>query len=519
MTHELLAPDFSWRADRLSPEPLVKSTTLARIAISVFDTGLGAVSVSTTVSVRYGADLGRHLKMALIRTALGEVKVQLHQWSQLREYLLLGLLLNLAACSGDGAHTTRSADSGMTATDVSIAMAGDGPHMDANANAADTVVLNIPLRPKTSEPINPLLIPAEVQVSGDGDRVWTFNQTAKFAVGEGYPEQFEFELSTVRIAGPCGQLSGTAELIDVQGVGEFSTRLEGGTTLVLSNLTEGVYSFRLRGELHPNMRDFAECAGVFVEGATHHLDLNYEVVIQRPTGVRLERAGTCANARPNTAVVSSRIEREARVVLLDGLGDVFGPRNAETGHAAELTLSAPPGAYQEDETRGLNGVRLGEQPGEIVISAEFGDPITYEIIDLDEITDWSPEFQIAAFAGTPVAVESDEEYSLRGRSSNRIVPVMRDLLMTGDGALCTELTPSWFVLESLTPETCIVDDAPPINDLIVSGEFFGHAAKLVADGECHLKLRAPSFAGGQGLSVEVAATFTNVETAHDPSDE
>ena len=336
--------------------------------------------------------------------------------------------------------------------------------------------------------INPLLVPGDVQVNADGVGMG-LRLRRVFAVGSDYPDSFELDPGIVQIAGPCGRTEGLFELTEVDAGGAMIARLDGPNRLVLENLVEGPSSVRVVGTINPTARDLEACPDVFVEGAVHRIEVRYEFSNHRPVGIELVSGSQCDEARPNTAVVTSRLARAPQILLVDEAGNTFIPRNAESGHSAALKVSAPVGTSLEDQALGIAGLRLGERAGDVVIRASFGEPHIVEVIGVERLTGWTPEFQVGAVAGTPVVLESNEAYALRGRASNRVVPMMKDLLMMDGQRVCADLSPSWFSFETLTPETCVIDREPPIESLVLFGDYFGHAAKLIADGACRLVLR------------------------------
>ena len=194
-------------------------------------------------------------------------------------------------------------------------------------------------------------------------------------------------------------------------------------------------------------------------GEEHRLELLYEVSGRRPASIELTQHPECRDAPMPAVAVSASGFRRLGVSLVDGDGEVFGAHNVWDTHPISLRERAPEGTILEDEERGIRGLRFGTTSGVLEISAEVGEPLTLDVLDLGAITGWSPEFQVAAVAGTPLTVESDQEYSLRGRSSNRIVPVAKGY-PPGDDVLCTDYDPSWFEFESLTPDVCVIDEAP-----------------------------------------------------------
>ena len=180
-------------------------------------------------------------------------------------------------------------------------------------------------------------------------RVWALDYGGVFAVGSDYPDSFELDPGIVQIAGPCGRTEGLFELTEVDAGGAMIARLDGPNRLVLENLVEGPSSVRVVGTINPTARDLEACPDVFVEGAVHRIEVRYEFSNHRPVGIELVSGSQCDDARPQTAVVTSRLAREPQILLVDEAGNTFIPRNAENGHSAALEVSAPVGTTLEDQ--------------------------------------------------------------------------------------------------------------------------------------------------------------------------
>ena len=72
----------------------------------------------------------------------------------------MSLMLAVYACSNEDGQSPMETDGGMNiGVDVTAPMDGDLRANDAGVNDPDSMVINIPMRPRTSGLINPVLIP------------------------------------------------------------------------------------------------------------------------------------------------------------------------------------------------------------------------------------------------------------------------------------------------------------------------------------------------------------------------
>jgi hypothetical protein len=156
---------------------------------------------------------------------------------------------------------------------------------------------------------------------------------------------------------------------------------------------------------------------------------------------------------------------------------------------------------------------LGEAEGVVVIEPSVGPPLEIEVVAPSRITEMSIRFDLAGYGGGGIVdLQSGEVYGETGfgRTSNLLAPTTTDLLGVDGDAVCVYPHPSWFVLETVTPDTCSVS-AEEIDNPEFTGAPLGSAARVIADGLCELTLSAPLFNGGAGLGAQLAATFQNTD--------
>ncbi len=127
-----------------------------------------------------------------------------------------------------------------------------------------------------------------------------------------------------------------------------------------------------------------------------------------------------------------------------------------------------------------------------------------------EVTDATVRFFVGGSAGAPAEVTDGARIA---GSHRKVGAVFFQLLaaVVGDAPLCDAPDPRWFELRSDTPDVCVPVAVTSASCDECSAQGIGtQAARILRDGECSIRLEAPSTNHGRGLRRRVSAVFENV---------
>jgi len=357
-----------------------------------------------------------------------------------------------------------------------------------------------------------IVTPEEIIIDNDEAKAYFMKYVLNMTQYEGYSDRYELQFNSP-IFVECIEITGTLELQQVMGDG-LNIELIETNSIIIENWPLGTSTATVFGIYHPSSDDLINCEGTFDPDIPTLFEIVYEISAEIPTQLTSSPpSAKCNNTAEGLLMANSTLQNIVGVQLLNNEGERVGTQNAEYSHPVPLQISAPIGTTLVTPEQGLGGIHLGPQGGELSISAPFGSPIEYTIIDTQEITDWSIAWSIAGFAGGGIAIlDNNTVYDGPwNRTSNRILPVMTDHFVRGNETICTSnIESTWFRISSDTPNTCVVDEVASTSQE-VGGKPIGHSVKLIADGECRLTLTAPQFNGEQGLIDTLSITVNNVD--------
>ena len=383
---------------------------------------------------------------------------------------------------------------------------------EVEGGQSNTVALSIPMMPKLTSTEQLIFTPQDIKIDNDETKTYFMKYVLKMTEYEGYSNRLERLFNTPIIV-DCMPSTGTFELQQVMGDG-LNIELIETNSIIIENWPLGTSTATVFGIYHPSSEDLITCEGTFDPNIPTLFEIVYEISAEIPTQLTSSPpSAKCNNTAEGLLMANSTLENIVGVQLLNDEGERVGTQNATYSHPVPLEVFAPLGTTLRTPEQGLSGIHLGALGGPLSISAPFGSPIEYTVIETQEITDWSIVWSIAGVAGGGIPIlDNDAVYDGPwNRTSNRILPVMTGHFVRGNDSICTSnIESTWFRISSDTPNTCVVDEVASTSQE-VGGKPIGHSVKLIADGECNLTLTGPLFNGEQGLIDTLSITVNNVD--------
>lgn len=349
----------------------------------------------------------------------------------------------------------------------------------------------------------------DLNLSGSQPRV-SLEGTFTLAVGPGYPTDFTVHLSQIGVM--CDP-NDPQNLGWLEGEVRFD-ELSGATETISGALTEDGIGLEVHGPGSAELSVAAEMtltqpnACNLPEGSRVGLDLSVAVVAIRPAGARFVLPAECRREVP---LVAPDVPSTLALRLVDEQGEAVHADNATQNAQVGVVLREAHAASDAEPSSLADW--FPTEPGIVELFPAFGEPLQVDVLAPDRITESIVEFQLA---GRDDPLERDGTYGEEGwdHQRNRVAPRVKEVRVDGV-PLCSAPTPSWFELESHTPEACAVE-AFGVGDAKLEVIEFdphstGESARLKQDGKCSLTLRAPEFGANAGLPLSFSATFRNVQ--------
>jgi hypothetical protein len=350
------------------------------------------------------------------------------------------------------------------------------------------------------------------------------NHTLTLAVGDEYPAAHRLSIDELvtALSVTCGVLSGSLEITALEPTAPLRARVVESTGVVIEGVAPGDAHVRVHGRYVPTDEDGANCEGQFTAGTAVDVVVIVRVEGRQAMGIGFRPASTslisCREARLDMAIAGTDLNRLIGdgPILVDAEGDPFRPDNTTAARPMSMGVSAPPGAALAVEADGVAALSLGDAEGTVVIEPVVGPPVEIEVVAASRITEMPLRFDLAGSGGGGIPdLQSGAVYGEGGfgRTANIVAPIMTGLLGVDGDEVCVSAPPSWFVLETATPDTCAIVTSD-FNTTEIYGDPIGSAGRVIADGLCELTVSASRFNGGDGLSAQLSVTFLNTDQLH-----
>ncbi|WP_437534437.1 hypothetical protein WME79_09780 [Sorangium sp. So ce726] len=331
-------------------------------------------------------------------------------------------------------------------------------------------------------------------------------ERAALAIGPDYPSTVTMRLDSV-LDPRCGPILGDItidEIGDIQGA--IAVEKTGPTTFAVSVSEEGTSTFEVSGVIAVPEGGLDVCT---MYDDTRELPITLLMTVQaaRPRW-QFEIPASCG-AR---AVIQSNRPLPIIPVALDAAGQPFSPQNVE--HPAVDVVGTGVGLRVIEGGAPSEIVATGD--GSVVITAaDGGDPREVSVIPAARIDAMDVVFAIPGAAGGGRLLADGETYvGGFARTGNRVVAVISGLA-SGGVPLCSEARTEDFEVTSSTPEACAVDGLFCESNQIPLGDLVTRSAEVITDGTCAVRIDAPAFAGGAGLSAEISVTLEDTDEMRD----
>ncbi|MEY4512125.1 MAG: hypothetical protein RLZZ450_4247 [Pseudomonadota bacterium] len=449
----------------------------------------------------------------------------------LRRYVTLGLIFWCCACDTDKGPRSTDADffsprdasaadaAASPMTDGSTADAGTSVWSDAGRDAGaagsasgDAQValsLAVPLISATTTKLD-----AVPQIVSVPTTKIVFDVTLGLAVGEGYPTDLAVYLGTSFWAG-CGQLQGAFRFTRIVGASSAITAmLTDDVNLQLRVASEGKAEVMVYGVYRPSADE--ACAESLAMQGDVPVEMRLSLSALRPSGVRWRRPGPCMDNGPLLVATSSTLD--LHVELLDAAGESFIAFNAHPDRQISLTVESSAQLPQPPSTveAGLAELRWPSLASRISIRPAIGEPLVVTTVAASAVTELEVEFALGGTAGGAITLRDGESAGDAGwhRVSNRLAPTVVKAKV-GDNLLCSQPDQAWFELRSDTPSRCdTLVEMPLVLDraVVLPRSSLGLSSRVLADGVCTLRLRAPGLDGGKGFEQRLSVTLSNVSS-------
>jgi hypothetical protein len=326
------------------------------------------------------------------------------------------------------------------------------------------------------------------------------NQAIDLGVGPGFSRALSVQIADPRTI--CGTPAGTLSQLtlatgsDTAAIGATFS----GRTLQLEATDEARTALVVRGEFE---KTDASCNRMVAVGTRLPFESRVTVTSARPSAF-IGRNASClrANELRYFGGAIGQIE-----LGFFNVGRPFGPDNVSATAPFEITLysSVPLDAAPAM----LSNLTVATLPARLLARADGpnADREFFLGITPEEVTDFDVEFTLPGLAGSDIIVRDGDSRMGGSRAGRGIIPIIRRVWV-GDQHVCDAPREEWFTLVSETPTVCAVGriaQGSPANQYV--GQ---QVARLLEDGTCTVRLEAPRFAQGVGVTKRITVDFVNI---------
>jgi hypothetical protein len=365
------------------------------------------------------------------------------------------------------------------------------------AEPAEPTVLEIPVQPVSERDLVGIAF-TEPGPQGLGVVVMQVPLTA-FALGERYPKRF---LGMLRHAlwTNASPLAGTFTFNDVTtSSSAVEVALEPGGRLQIDVRELGVGEIVVSGEYTTAAGDARLTAGLVLP-----MKWRIQVAVISAARPRITLPLACKGATTPRVTVSalSTFEAQLEHYVVNASPDAQVPVTVRGLRGGNLALD-------EGRPAGLGALRFPSSPDLVEITPEGGEPLTVEVLAPASLTRSEVTFQVASGHAGTIRVTDKQTLGTHGWGGDQLFAGI-GTTYRGNAPVCSDPDPHLYSLESLTPDTC------PVVALMGGywlswGKSLPDSIRIVKDGRCAVRVRAPGFAGGAGFSSEISVTLVNVE--------
>jgi hypothetical protein len=334
----------------------------------------------------------------------------------------------------------------------------------------------------------------------------TYPPPAAFALGERYPKRF-LALLQRALSTNASPLAGTFTFTGVttsSAAVEVAIEPDGRLQIDLREL--GVGEIVVSGEYTAAAGDADMTAGQVLP-----VKWRIPVAVISAARPRLTLPIQCQEATVPRVTVSSLSTLAARIehYVLNASPEAQVPVTVRALRGGKLALD-------EGRPPGLGALRFPSSPDLVEVTPEGGEPRTVEVLAPASLTRSEVTFQISTGHAGTLTVTDGQTLGANGWRGDQLFAGI-GTTYKGDAPLCSDPDRHLFSLESLTPDTCPVRPlmGDPGEYYLDHGKPLPHSIRILKDGRCAARVRAPGFAGGSGFTSGISVTLVNVKQLTD----